>query len=352
MSPFLLSVLLSLVSATAYAGAAVIQERVAATTPEQPTAPLRHGSWWASVALNGTGALLHVAALAYGPLSLVQPLGALTIVFALPIAALFVRHKVTKRAWQGALLTTGGLAVLLGLTDGAEAQALTTTTRIGLAAGTLALVAALTLLGTRMRRPAVRSLTLAVAAGAAFGMASVFTKAVTENWTDLLSLGMIAILAPAGLLLSQAAYRGAGLSAPLATLTVVNPVIAAAIGIAAFGETFRFGATGLALAAFAALVTAGGLVLLTTESQPTTAPAAEPAKPAAPLPVRVPAQAAQEIVRLNHARPRRDLRHPPVRTERVLIHDGRRLGSRERARERQQEPLAAAACPGAGGPPP
>ncbi|NDZ98212.1 hypothetical protein G3I28_02500, partial [Streptomyces sp. SID10116] len=99
MSALALSVLLSLVSAVAYAGGAILQEHVAATTPGQRYAPLRRGAWWVAIALNGLGALLHVVALAYGPLSVVQPLGALTIVFALPMAAVFVRRRAGATAW-------------------------------------------------------------------------------------------------------------------------------------------------------------------------------------------------------------------------------------------------------------
>ncbi|MEU1567881.1 DMT family transporter, partial [Streptomyces mirabilis] len=84
MSALALSVLLSFVSAVAYAGGAIVQEQVALTSPDQTYAPLRRPGWWAAVALSGVGGVLHVVALAYGPLSLVQPLGALTIVFALP----------------------------------------------------------------------------------------------------------------------------------------------------------------------------------------------------------------------------------------------------------------------------
>ena len=68
-----------------------------------------------------------------------------------------------------------------------------------------------------------------------------------------------------GLLLSQASYRGAGLAAPLATVTVVNPVVAAAIGLTLFGESFRYGTAGTALALGFGVVAAGGLILLTTE---------------------------------------------------------------------------------------
>lgn len=85
-------------------------------------------------------------------------------------------------------------------------------------------------------------------------MASVFTKTVAVEWTSgslrsgALPLLAIAGLAAAGLFLSQAAYRGAGLTAPLATVTVVNPVVAAAIGITLFGEHFRLGVPGTVLA--------------------------------------------------------------------------------------------------------
>jgi hypothetical protein len=112
---------------------------------------------------------------------------------------------------------------------------------------------------------------LAGAAGVAFGIASVFTKTVAMVWTSgavgagLPSLLVIAALAGAGLLLAQAAYRGAGLTAPLATVTVVNPVIAAAVGITLFGEEFRHGTAGTVLALACGVVAAGGLILLTTE---------------------------------------------------------------------------------------
>ncbi|MXM64452.1 hypothetical protein GR925_13595 [Streptomyces sp. HUCO-GS316] len=298
MSALALSVLLSLVSAIAYAGGAIVQEHVAVSSPGKQYAPLRRPVWWAAVALNGLGGLLHVVALAYGPLSLVQPLGALTIVFALPMAALFVGRKAGATAWRGAIMATVGLAGLLSLVGASNAQTLGTTQRIAAGLVTAAAVVALMIAGRAAHRhPAVRSMLLATASGIAFGMSSVFTKTVAVDWTggpsatDLPSLAAIGVLATAGLLLSQAAYRGAGLAAPLATLTVVNPVVAAAVGITMFGETFRYGTTGTALALSCGVVAAGGLILLTTERLARTAgepvrPHAEPAVVAAePEPV-------------------------------------------------------------------
>ncbi|MEV0916967.1 DMT family transporter [Streptomyces sp. NPDC049967] len=271
MSSLALSVLLSLVSAVAYAAGAIVQERVATASDGRSLAPLRDRVWWAAVALNGVGALLHVVALAYGPLSLVQPLGALTIVFALPMAALFVHRRAGATAWRGAVMATVGLAGLLALTGSSDAHTLGGPQQLMLGTVTFGAVAALVLLSKAMRRPVMRSVVLAAAAGVAFGIASVFTKTVAMEWTSgsvgtgLPALLVIAALAATGLLLSQAAYRGAGLTAPLATVTVVNPVVAAVVGLTLFGESFRHGTAGAVLALGCGVVAAGGLILLTTE---------------------------------------------------------------------------------------
>ncbi|WP_237524879.1 DMT family transporter, partial [Streptomyces sp. SID5643] len=272
MSALALSVLLSLVSAFAYAGGAIVQERVAESSPGEQYAPLRRPGWWAAVGLNGLGGVLHVVALAYGPLSLVQPLGALTIVVALPMAALFVGRRAGATAWRGAIMATVGLAGLLSLVAASDARSLDTAQRVAVAVVTAGVVVALMVAARAAHRhPAVRSMLLATASGIAFGMSSVFTKTVAVDWTggvsaaDVPSLAVIGVLATAGMLLSQAAYRGAGLAAPLATLTVVNPVVAAAVGITMFGETFRYGTTGTVLALGCGVVAAGGLILLTTE---------------------------------------------------------------------------------------
>ncbi|MFD4015376.1 DMT family transporter [Streptomyces sp. SH5] len=271
MSSLALSVLLSLISAVAYAAGAIIQERVAATDDNAWHALLRNGVWWIAVVLNGIGAVLHVVALAYGPLSLVQPLGALTIVFALPMAALFVGRRAGAMAWRGALMATAGLGGLLALTGNAEPHTLNGPEQALLASVTFGAVAALVVLSRTLRRPVLRSIVLATGAGAAFGMASVFTKTVAVEWTSgsvrsgALPLLVIAGLAAAGLFLSQAAYRGAGLTAPLATVTVVNPVVAAAIGITLFGEHFRLGVPGTVLALSCGALAAAGLIMLTRE---------------------------------------------------------------------------------------
>ncbi|MEU9992427.1 DMT family transporter [Streptomyces sp. NPDC048045] len=291
MSALALSVLLSFVSAVAYAGGAIVQEQVAVSCPDESYLPLRRAGWWAGLALNGLGGVLHVVALAYGPLSLVQPLGALTIVFALPMAALFVGRRAGATAWRGAIMATVGLAGLLSLVGSSDTHSLDGAQRVAVALVTGGAVVTLMVAGRAAHRhPAVRSVLLASGSGIAFGMSSVFTKTVAVDWdsgislAELPSLAVIGVFAAVGVLLSQASYRGGGLAAPLATLTVVNPVLAAAVGILMFGETFSYGTTGTVLALGCGVVAGGGLILLTTERLEH-APAVEQAPQTAPAAV-------------------------------------------------------------------
>lgn len=276
MNALLAAVLLSLVSAVCYATAAITQERIAATTPPSRYGLLRSSRWWGAVALNTFGALLHVVALGLGPLTVVQPLGVLTLVLAAPLAAVLVKRPVSAAAWHGVFIVSGGLAVLLVLTGSAPAGDLGGAGQFTLAAavaGVLALLlTAATTAGRRARM--LRSVTLAAAAGVAYGAASVFIKAVADSWSlspaglwgaaPLLLL--IGLLAAGGLAASQASYRGGGLAAPLATTTVVNPAFAAAVGIVMLGEGFRFGAPGAVGALLAAVVTVWGLIVLSADT--------------------------------------------------------------------------------------
>lgn len=301
MNPLLASVLLSLLSAVCYAGAAIVQERVASTTAPGRYALLRCVPWWGSVALNGAGALLHVAALALGPLTVVQPLGVLTIVLVAPMAALLVKRPVRAAAWRGILLVSSGLAVLLLLT-GSPGDRTLDPQAFYLVAGTAAVAMVLLLGGATAGRdrPAARSAALATASGVSFGAASVGVKALAGDWilqapaAGAPVAALVTGFAAAGMFTSQASYRSGGLAAPLATATVVNPVVAAAVGIALLGEGFRYGAAG-GTAALAAAVAAGyGLVMLVVRGgrrSATAPPVAAPQEAAVRMRVTVPAPA-------------------------------------------------------------
>ncbi|MCH5670645.1 hypothetical protein [Streptomyces gilvus] len=285
MTATLVAVALSLVSAVAYAAAAVAQERLAARSSD--TGMLRllgAGAWWASVGLNAGAALLHVVALKYGPLTVVQPLGALTLVAAVPMGARVAGRRVSRSEWRGTALTLAGLAALLVTASGsAPAQVLSLTEAVAVAGVTAALIGLLARPGAR---PGLRH---ATASGFASGAASALTQTVTVAATDhsgpVLSLRvvlvavLVAAFAVGGLLLSQTAYRG-GLGAPLAVVTLSNPVAAAVIGLTLLGQGLRGGAAGVLLGLVGAALASWGVVLLTRVA-PVTPVAADEEHPVA-----------------------------------------------------------------------
>ncbi|HEY9371044.1 DMT family transporter [Streptomyces sp.] len=280
-----LAVLLSLVSAAGYALAAVAQARLAArSAPGRGSlrALLTRSGWWWAVGLNAAGALAHVAALHYGPLTLVQPLGALTLVAALPLGAYCARRRVTRGEWRGALWTLAGLIGLVAVTGPATpGDSLSVSESLAVAAATASLVALLTA-GRGAGRRSGQGLGHATAAGIASGVASALTQTLTAAlalelpggpvpwWQTALLAVLISGFAVGGLLLSQTAYR-AGLAAPLAVVNLSNPAAAAVIGVALLGETFRGGPWGWLVAAAASALAARGVVLLTSAA-PNTSP--------------------------------------------------------------------------------
>ncbi|MFJ9426946.1 hypothetical protein [Streptomyces sp. NPDC101249] len=268
MSATLVAVALSLCSAVAYAAAAVAQERLASRNPGSGLlALLGSAAWWGSVLLNGSAALLHVVALKYGPLTVVQPLGALTLVAAVPLGARIAGRRVSGVEWRGTAFTLAGLAAILVTASGAAPDEVLGTPEALILAGATA-----TLIGMLAWPGAKPGLRHATGSGVASGVASALTQTVTVAATDRTGPLMtwqvvgvtllVAAFAAGGLLLSQTAYRG-GLGAPLAVVTLANPVAAAVIGLTLLGERLRDGAAGVLLALVGAGLATWGVLLLT-----------------------------------------------------------------------------------------
>ena len=272
MTELAFAVMVAVASSACYAVGAVVQERLAVRVPlRRAGLLLASRGWWLAVGLAGFGTVLHVVSLRYGPLSLIQPLGALTLVLALPVGAALVGRPVTAVQWRGAGMTTAGLAVLLVLTAPVARVGTLSTGQTVLVTGVTGIVMLGLVIGAILARRVVvpRSLLFAVAAGLAFGVGSAITQTVAVRFTTdgiagLLTPGTPAVVgfAIGGFMLAQAGYRGAGLGAPLAILTLVNPAAASLIGFTMLGERYAGGVPGVALAGIAAVISAWGVALL------------------------------------------------------------------------------------------
>ncbi len=257
MLALLVAVPVSVASCWCYAAAAVRQERLAS----EAAGSLARAPWWRAVVLTCLGAGLHVLALRFGPLSVVQPLGALTLVFAVPLSAAVGGRPRSPAERRGAVLTVAGLAGLL-LLSGSAAPHHVLGTRTALWVGGVTVLLVVLVTSTRA------GLAYAAASGVASGVASALTQTVavsfgSRGWAAALTptAALVAVLAITGLLLSQAGYR-VGLGAPLAVLTIANPLAAGTIGIALLGERFTAGVPGTALALACAGLAARGVAVL------------------------------------------------------------------------------------------
>jgi drug/metabolite transporter (DMT)-like permease len=256
-----LAVGLSVLSAASYAAAAVAQERLAENGHRGRT------RWAAALLLTAAGVTLHVLALNFGTVAIVQTLGTLTLLFALPISVLRYQLRIGPAAWLDAGLTVAGLALIMSLSVDSGRPALLTAAD-GRTLSLVTLVSVVVLGGAAWFAGArIRAVLLAGAAGVAFGIASVLSKAVMAAFTgsgvDAIStfiVTMVVIFSVVGYLLGQLSYKGAGLAAPLATVSVANPVVASIAGVAVFDESFRFGHAGLAVVAIAAVVITWGVI--------------------------------------------------------------------------------------------
>jgi hypothetical protein len=267
MTDLIITITLCVAVAIVYATAALIQARHAhLAVRELARVPVL----WMALTLNGLGAALHVTSLAFGPLSLIQPLGVLTLVIAVPLAALTAKRRVTRLELTGVTSTVIGLAGLTMLiTTAGGTDTLTSPELIGLIVATVAVI---TVVGLHGRRPGASPLWQAVAGGAAFSVCSALCQTVVVTVGDagagvllrpvtILAVAAIASFAIAATVLTQRSYRN-GLGAPLAVTNLVNPASATTIGVVLLGEQLGTTPAEIVLAVACALLSGFGVAQL------------------------------------------------------------------------------------------
>lgn len=242
---------LALVASVFFAAGSVIQQRAASHAPPEKVLSFslviwlaRRPLWLSGIALSTVGNVASAIALGAGNAALVQPLQVTRLLFALPLAAAWVRRSVPVRDWMGAVATAVGLAIFI--VAGRPHQGATSTAPPldwVIVGGTIvALALALVLIGRQL--DAIREAPLlAAAAGMLFGLQGALTHdaidaletgglfAMLQTWQ---AYGVLAC-ALVGILLTQSAFNLAPLSASFPTLVVAEPLAAIAIGVGVQG---------------------------------------------------------------------------------------------------------------------
>ena len=238
------AVVAALLAALCYAiGAALEQKEASATATRRVVHPgllwqvLRRPIWLAGFAVMGVGEVLHVLALAWAPLAVVQPIGMTTVLFALPIGALIAHRRPCLNELAAAALMVAGLAALLtGMKVSTAEPVLSGRDLAVLAPAVVGGLAVLTLVALRASG-ALRTLLLGCGSGIAFGATAALVRLLAHR-VELHGVSglvgwvspVIAVTAVAGLLLEQGAYKSGHLGVAVAGYTITDPLVAVAIG--------------------------------------------------------------------------------------------------------------------------
>jgi drug/metabolite transporter (DMT)-like permease len=239
--------------------------------PLRSATALFRSKWWAigfGVALVAW--LLHVAALALAPISLVQAVISGGLVFLAVLADRWFGFELGRREWLGVGLTALGLA-FLGLTvESGSTGSHSSYSISGMVAfeGAMILIGTLLLLSHRVERIRHRhGVLLGAAAGILFGVSDVSIKALTGTVPgDLLTIlspwTAVAIAASIAAFFSSARALQVGEGVSTIAITTVSANVSAILGgILVFGDPLGNDAYAITAraCAFALVIVAAGL---------------------------------------------------------------------------------------------
>lgn len=234
---------------------------------------VRQRRWVGGVLLAAASFAIQGLALAFGPLTLVQPLAATDVLFALPLIARRNGRRLTIRDAAGAFLVTGGIVIFLTLSppqSGRSVPSLPAWLPALAAVGTVTVGSAVA--SWHVRGPA-RVVWLAAAAGALYGL----LDALTKSSVDVLAVSGAHVLATwgpyamfvvavFGALFGQSAYGSGALSLSLPVIDTVEPVAAVTIGATVFGERLASSAPLLASQLAGGALAIAGIAVLSRSS--------------------------------------------------------------------------------------
>ncbi|GAA3715442.1 DMT family transporter [Nonomuraea antimicrobica] len=251
-----LAAVIALVGSLFFAlGAALQQFEAAGSAKPGLLVLLRRPRWLIGGVSIVTGGGLHIVALGLGPLTVVQPMGVASLLFALPIAAALHHRKPSRRELAAAALVAAGLIGLVLMVPESDGPTGLAPTGVLTLLGVSGVAAALLFLGSTAASPTGRAALLATASGVLYGATATLMRVLVDgswNWWYLLALPVPALLA---LMMLQRAYAVGHFGVSFASLQIADPLTAVAFGALLLGEPLPTGVLPVAAALLAAVGT-------------------------------------------------------------------------------------------------
>ncbi|WP_282550104.1 DMT family transporter [Streptomyces rochei] len=226
--------------------------------------------WLAGMGLMVAGMALGAIALGGGELTLVEPLLATNLLFALALSRAQTGRPLGRQGWGGLVLLAGGVTAFIVAGEPRGGSAVTDPVRHWLLIGVmLGLAVLLTACAGRARLTRGPTL-LALAAGLIYGVQDALTRISGRRFSaggpaELLTGWQpyaVVVLGVTGLILVQSAFETAPLRRSLPALTAAQPLAGIACGVGFLGDRLRTGPAALAWQAGGLVAVVAGIVLL------------------------------------------------------------------------------------------
>ncbi|KOV78840.1 membrane protein [Streptomyces sp. NRRL WC-3618] len=231
---------------------------------------MRMPRWLGGIGLMVAGMVLGAIALSQGEVSLVEPLLATNLLFALALSRRQTKQPLGRQGWAGLALLAGGVTAFIVAGEPRGGTAVTNPWRHWLIIGTMLGLALLLTTYAKRSRLSAGPVLLALAAGLLYGVQDALTRVSGERFSagglpHLLTGWQpyaVVLLGLTGLVLVQSAFETAPLRMSLPALTAAQPLAGIVCGVGLLGDRLRTDTGALAWEAAGLAAVVVGIILL------------------------------------------------------------------------------------------